>query len=320
MCDEISSINIPCSKCGTAVCHYCRLVDEKSPDHRICRKCFTAQLQGRPDGFVLMVPDQSDSGTDSEIAASVANLPSSTGTDATLNAVKASIDRGDQGAKTRPGKERSQGSDLFRISLIFFVGIVRVLSTSGLVPIPPERVSPRTSGSGPQSCVALRSTFLLTTSVVGQSVLESDVVVELVNVRACEWVNAGAVPFRLRLELSSSILHDEKFQTEASDSGTWASLILRPWIVSEALAKKTLALTLTGIPGGSTLGGFFSSITGVSQTLAVSKLPLWPAFDKKANGEFSIPLYAPNADSTMVQTLYGFLKGQLRLKPNSKEK
>ena len=101
-------------------------------------------------------------------------------------------------------------------------------------------------------------------------------------------------------------------QSRSSDDGTWPTVSTKVW--TGRLDQAILGVAVTGFAASSSsFSGFLGVLTGTSQQLAISRLPLAPLFlDGEGSGNFKIPLYAVLQDEH-TNVVYGHLHGQLVL-------
>ena len=179
----------------------------------------------------------------------------------------------------------------------------------------PADTVPSSSEGAPaetRECHAVWSCFTLRTSPILHAVEEQTL--ELRNLKA-EWSAVKAPPSKVVISLASSVFKEQRAQSIASDSGTWALVNGRVW--TGRLQQVVLGIALTGFAASSSsFAGFLGTITGTPQQLAISRLPLAPLFDE-SDGNFRIPLYAVVQDEP-TGAVYGHLSGKLVLVPSKR--
>lgn len=94
-----------------------------------------------------------------------------------------------------------------------------------------------------------------------------------------EW-KLNPAPVKLRLEMTSSAFLEPTLSTETSDSGEWP--VFRFKVYTSDLEHRSLQVTIFGLLSGSAFGALFASlagsITGTTQRLGATRIPLaWVA-------------------------------------------
>lgn len=291
ICGSISSQTKACFSCAAKVCHDCRTVAPNTENlERLCRRCWSSTLRG--DGDAAKEFAAVSASTD-EREVSAVDVTSASGSQSTLEKMRASMLNKDGPAKKS--------------------GVFRLVSSAEMEEIPKELLSPRAEEDRDISCTCLRASFNVSSTSFIRDVLPhaeaNATTLQLVDLQVGEWTSSTS-PSRLRLEMTSPCLVEDRVSTEISDSGKWTSLTMHPWTV-QGLARDSLFVNLTGISGSSSFGGFFSSITGTSQALADARIPLWPL---SGDGKFRVPLFAAGSvQEVSSKDLFGYLSGRVVL-------
>jgi hypothetical protein len=251
--------------------------------------CEGALEEYDPDGEDELDLDVAIQGDVASPEKDVVDLETSSGTHETLTAIRASLE----------------------VAHSTKAGVVHVND-----PVRPKRsgsvLVPASGGGNDPApmCCALRSTFNIAVEPLMHIAVPG--VVELYDLELGEFANPKQPPSKLTLEVTSSATNDEKFTTDVSDDGRWKNACqIKVW--TDQLRFASLAVSVTGFASSSSLGGFFSSITGTSQSLGVTRIPLYPILDEtNKDGSFSVPVYSTTVQEVSSTTVYGRLSGKIR--------